>query len=102
VYVDKLSYGGFDDWVVPNRSQLLTMRRERARFTCAAGTRCTTGFNPSTYWAAATVDPTDTVSFAGTGDPQPAGSGTSHFIRPIRVIGVLGPEGAVLPPLEEA
>lgn len=102
VYVDKLSYGGFDDWVVPNLSQLLTMRRERARFSCATGTRCTTGFNPSTYWAAITVNPTHTVSFAGTGDPQPVGPRTSHFIRPIRVIGVLGPEGAVLPPLEEA
>lgn len=102
VYVEKLSYGGFDDWVIPNRSQLLTMRRERARFVCAPGTRCTSGFNPSTYWAAATADPTDTVSFAGTGDPQTAEPGTSHFIRPIRVIGELGPDGAVLPPLEEA
>ncbi len=102
LYVEKLSYGGFDDWVVPNRSQLLTMRRERARFACALGTRCTSGFNPSTYWAAATADPTDTVSFAGAGDPQTAAPGTSHFIRPIRVIGELGPGGAVLPPLEEA
>jgi hypothetical protein len=102
VYVDKLTYGGFDDWVVPNRSQLLTMRRERARFACAAGTRCTNGFNASTYWAATAGEPTDTVSFAGTGDPQPAGVGTGHFVRPVRVIGTPGEGGFVLPPLEEA
>lgn len=102
LYVEKLSYGGFDDWVIPNLSQLLTMRRERARFVCAPGTRCTLGFNPSTYWAAAAADPTETVSFAGTGDPQTAGAGTSHFIRPVRVIGDLGLGGTVIPPLEDA
>ena len=85
-YADNLVYGGFDDWKIPNLSQLLTMRRERARFICPTGTRCTNGFVPSTYWAAKTANPTNTVSFAGTGDPQLADPTTSHFVRPIRVI----------------
>lgn len=85
-YVDNLVYGGFDNWQIPNLSQLLTMRRERVRFICPAGTRCTNGFVPSTYWAAKAGNPTNTVSFAGTGDPQVADPTTSHFVRPVRVI----------------
>lgn len=103
-YVETLKFGGLDDWVVPNLSQLLTMRRERARFACAVGTRCTNGFNPSTYWAANPTDPTNTVSFAGTGDAQLAGEGTSHFVRPVRVLAVGGAGGTLvtIPPLAEA
>lgn len=85
-YTENLVYGGYDDWRVPNLSQLLTMRRERARFVCPSGTRCTNGFVSSTYWAAKTANPTNTLSFAGKGDPQLADPASAHFVRPIRVL----------------
>jgi len=88
-FAENLTFGGFDDWRVPDLSQLLSMRRERARFACAAGTRCTSGFNSSTYWGAEEGMPARTVSFAGTGDPQFADPTTAHFVRPIRLVAVL-------------
>jgi hypothetical protein len=85
-FASNLSYGGYDDWVVPNLSQLLTMRRERARFACAAGSRCTNGFANSTYWAGKNSNATNTVSFAGSGDPELADATTRHYVRPVRLL----------------
>jgi len=85
-YTRGLTFGGFDDWELPDVSQLLTMRRERAHFVCTPGVPCTNGFNNSTYWASYDGNPLRTVNFAGSGDAQAAGMKTMHFVRPVRLV----------------
>ena len=86
VFAQNLNFGGFDDWQLPTQSQILSMRRERARFVCSVNVRCTNGFNNSTYWTGEGGNPKGVVNFAGTAGPEPAATKSGHFVRPVRVI----------------
>lgn len=86
VYAQNLNFGGFDDWQLPTQSQILSMRRDRARFVCSANVRCTNGFHNSTYWTGEGGNPKGILNFAGTEAPEPAAAKSAHFVRPVRVI----------------
>lgn len=86
-YVDRLNFGGQQDWRLPTMAEGELMTRSRSQFTCPGAKRCARGFANAYYQVVNTDNKVVALHFAAR---MVSEGETTAYIRPVRTIGAAG------------